>query len=39
VWLAEKLWRKNRAAAMVLMAAVNVGLAAVVANNYRIARR
>jgi hypothetical protein len=39
VWVAERLWKKNRPAAMILMAAVNVGLAAVVANNYRIARR
>ena len=38
VWIAERLWKKNRPAAIVLMAAVNVGLAAVVANNYRIAR-
>lgn len=33
VWLAEKLWKKNRPAAVVLVAALNVALAAVVANN------
>lgn len=37
VFLAEKLWKKNRVAAVVLVASVNAGLAAVVANNYRIA--
>lgn len=38
VWLAEKLWKKNRVAAVVMMAGVNVGLTAVVANNYRLTR-
>ena len=37
IWLAEKLWKKNRVAAVVVMTGVNVGLAAVVANNYRVA--
>ena len=37
VWLSEKLWKKNRVAAVVVMSGVNAALAAVVANNYRIA--
>ena len=37
VWVSEKLWKKNRVAAVATMAAVNGALAAVVANNYRIA--
>jgi hypothetical protein len=36
VFVAEKLWKKNRVAAVVMMAGVNAGLAAVVANNYRV---
>jgi hypothetical protein len=39
IFLAEKLWKKNRVAAVVMMAGVNVGLSAVVANNYRMAHR
>ena len=37
--IAEKLWRRNRAAAVTLLIAANVGYAAVVAHNYRQARR
>ena len=37
VYLTEKLWKKNRVAAVVMMATVNAGMMAVVANNYRIA--
>ena len=37
VYLAEKLWKKNRVAAVVMVASVNAGLMAVVANNYRLA--
>jgi hypothetical protein len=37
MWLSEKLWKKNRVAAVAVMATVNVALGAVVANNYRIA--
>lgn len=37
VYLAEKLWKKNRIAAVVMMASVNAGMMAVVANNYRLA--
>lgn len=36
VWLTEKLWKKNRLAAVLVMAGVNTGMAMVVANNYRI---
>ena len=39
VWASERLWRKqNRKAAVLLTALTNVGLAAVVAHNYRAAR-
>ena len=38
VFVAEKLWRRNRAAAVAVMVGVNLGLAAVVANNYRISQ-
>ena len=38
VFLAEKLWRRNRAAAVAVMVGVNLGLAAVAANNYRISQ-
>ena len=37
VYLAEKLWKKNRVAAVVMMAGINAGMMAVVANNYRLA--
>ena len=37
IYLAEKLWKKNRVAAVVMVAGVNAGLMAVVANNYRLA--
>ena len=38
VFVAEKLWRRNRVAAVAVMVGLNVGLAAVVANNYRISQ-
>lgn len=38
VFAAEKLWKKNRVAAVLMMASVNAGLTVVVANNYRVAR-
>ena len=39
MWASERLWRKqNRKAAVVLTALTNLGLAAVVAHNYRVAR-
>ena len=38
VFVAEKLWPRNRTAAVAVMVGLNVGLAAVVANNYRITR-
>lgn len=36
---AEKLWRRNRTAAVVLMVAANAGYAIIVAHNYRQSRR
>lgn len=38
IYFAEKLWKRNRAAAIVAMMAVNVGTAAIVARNMRHAR-
>lgn len=38
ILVSEKLWRRNRVAAVAVMVGVNAGLAAVVANNYRITR-
>jgi hypothetical protein len=35
IFLTEKLWRRHRTAAIVLMVALNAGYAAVVAHNYR----
>jgi hypothetical protein len=37
IYFAEKLWRRNRVGAVVLMAVVNGVTAAVVANNYKVA--
>lgn len=39
VLIAEKLWKRNRIAAVGLMLATNVGLSAVAANNYRVTQR
>lgn len=39
VLLAEKLWKRHRVAAVLMMVGVNGGMAAVVANNYRLAGR
>ena len=39
IYFAEKLWKRNRVAAIVLMAAVNGVTAAVVAHNYKVAAR
>ena len=39
IYLVEKVWKKNPATAIVTMVAVNVGTAAVVARNFRNARR
>jgi hypothetical protein len=38
ILVSEKLWRRNRTAAVLLMLAVNGAYAAVVAHNYRVAR-
>jgi hypothetical protein len=35
LYLTERLWKKNRAAALALMVAVNVTYGAIVASNYR----
>jgi hypothetical protein len=37
VFVAEKLWRRNRAAAIALMVAVNVATAGIAAHNYSVA--
>jgi hypothetical protein len=39
IYFAERLWRRNRVAAVVLMAAVNGATAAIVAHNYKVASR
>jgi hypothetical protein len=38
IYLAEKMWKRNRVGAIAMMAIVNVIDAAVVAHNYRVAR-
>ena len=38
IWVSEKLWKKNRKAALILTGVVNAAMAAVVANNYRVSR-
>jgi hypothetical protein len=38
IWASEKMWKKNRKAAVAFTALVNAGMAAVVANNYRVKR-
>jgi ABC-type cobalamin transport system permease subunit len=37
--VAEKLWRRNRVAAVALMVAVNVATAGIAAHNYSVASR
>jgi hypothetical protein len=39
IWVSERMWKKNRKAALILTGVVNVAMAAVVANNYRVSRR
>ena len=39
VFFVERLWKQNKVAAVVVMAAINGGTAAVAMNNARIARR
>ena len=39
VFIAEKLWRRNRVAAVALMVAVNVATAGVAAHNYSVSSR
>ncbi len=38
IWASERMWKKNRKAAVVFAGLVNVAMAAVVANNYRVGR-
>lgn len=38
IYAVEKLWKRNRVAAVIVMAAINVGYAAVVSSNYAKAR-
>ena len=38
IWASEKLWKKNRKAAVIFASVVNAAMAAVVANNYRVSR-
>ena len=39
ILLAEKLWKKNRVAAVAVMVTTNVALSLAVANNYQLAHR
>jgi Domain of unknown function (DUF5658) len=39
VFIAEKLWRRNRVAAIAMMVAVNVATAGIAAHNYSVASR
>jgi hypothetical protein len=39
MYITEKMWKKNRAGAVILMAAINGATAAVVAHNARNVRR
>ena len=38
IWASEKMWKKNRKRAVIFAAVVNVAMAAIVANNYRVSR-
>jgi len=38
IWASEKMWKKNRKAAVIFTALVNTGMAAVVAHNYTVKR-
>jgi hypothetical protein len=39
ILVVEKLWKRNRVAAVTVMVLSNAGLAAVAANNYRLSQR
>jgi hypothetical protein len=39
IWASEKMWKKNRKAAVIFASAVNIAMAAIVANNYRVVSR
>ena len=39
IYISEKLWKRNRYAAIGMMLAANIGMSAVVANNYRVLQK
>ena len=39
IYISEKLWKRNRYAAIGVMVATNIGMSAVVANNYRVLQK
>ena len=39
VWATERMWKKNRKAAVIFAVAANTGMALVVSHNYRVAAR
>jgi len=39
IWASEKMWKKNRKAAVIFASVVNIAMAAIVANNYRVVSR
>ena len=39
IYLSEKLWKRNRFAAIGVMVITNIGMSAVVANNYRVLQK
>ena len=39
IFIAEKLWKRNRYAAIGVMVITNIGMSAVVANNYRVLQK
>lgn len=39
IYVSEKLWKRNRYAAIGVMLAANMGMSAVVANNYRVLQK
>jgi uncharacterized protein DUF5658 len=38
IWASEKMWKKHRKASVLFASAVNIAMAAIVANNYRVSR-
>jgi hypothetical protein len=39
IWASEKMWKRKRKASVIFAAVVNVAMAAIVANNYRVSAR